>query len=111
MLSAIAATSLTATFTICLHIYTSTTHNHRSRRRYKHIIDTLVQSSVSYTTAVVLGTILAFLNTGSLQDSINIIILENYYETLVDVASVSTKASIVIDVPSGGCSNPIIDRR
>ncbi|KAF4615088.1 hypothetical protein D9613_003287 [Agrocybe pediades] len=79
------ATSLSATFIICQHIYSNTSQDRRSRQRYKHIVDILVQSSVLYTTSVLLGAICGFLDRGKVTSPIKAIILDNYADTVLQI--------------------------
>ncbi|KAF9555562.1 hypothetical protein CPC08DRAFT_125367 [Agrocybe pediades] len=80
-------TSLSTTFIICRHIYTysSTSQDRHSRRRYRYIIDILVQSSALYTTSVLLGAISGFLDKGNVATSMKALILENYADTVAQI--------------------------
>jgi len=98
--SAVVATSITATFIICRHIYATTSHDRRTRRRYKHIVDILIQSSILYTTAVLADIVLQFVNTGTLQNSIKLEILLNYFEIFPIVTSVSVASPCNTYLPS-----------
>lgn len=89
LFASVVATSITATFVICHHIYKSTTLNVRARRRYKHIVDILVQSSVMYTISVILVTICNFLDTGNVLSSVDAIVLEEYAQSISVVMTVS----------------------
>jgi len=94
MFGAVAATSLTATFIICRHIYTRTSQDPRSRRRYKNIVDILIQSSAIYATFSFIVTICSSLNTGDLQnDDLIIIQLVDYFEGLTSALSVGITCS------------------
>jgi len=84
----VSATGLAATFTICFSIYSSTTEDPRSRRRYRDIIDIMVQSSAIYTTFAIILMISDFLNTGNAISSIKGLVLSNYVEPLALVTSV-----------------------
>ncbi|KAF9547040.1 hypothetical protein CPC08DRAFT_769529 [Agrocybe pediades] len=78
-----AVTSLMATFMICHQIYTHTSHYTRSRKRFRHVIDILVQSSGIYTAVVIMQAVLDYLNSGSLGPSmIPAIVAENYIDAL-----------------------------
>jgi len=90
-----AATSLMATSVICYKIYSSTAQNRHSRRQYKHIVDTLIQSSTLYTVVVLIATVAGFLDTGKVQTSIKIIVLNNYFESLMIMASVRVFLSLL----------------
>jgi len=88
---AVAVTSITATYLICHHIYTSTKHNQRSWKRYKHIVDICIQSSIIYTTIMVFETIIDFLETDDPESASNISVqaLDMYLEAFLNIASVS----------------------
>jgi len=88
MLSTVAATSLVSTVMICLHIYSSTTHDRRSRKRYKHIIDAMVQSSAVYTTVAIATMIVVLLNTGAAETSIAVIALVDWMSALMMITRV-----------------------
>ena len=51
------ATSVLATFVIGARIYSSTAMNHRARRRYKHIVEIIVQSSALYSLCILLAAV------------------------------------------------------
>ncbi|KAF4622550.1 hypothetical protein D9613_008977 [Agrocybe pediades] len=78
----VAATSISASVTISYHIYSITSRTSGAWRRYKHIVDILVQSSGAYSTAVLLAAVVDFLNTGEANTSLTALILDNYAETL-----------------------------
>ncbi|KAF9559280.1 hypothetical protein CPC08DRAFT_708943 [Agrocybe pediades] len=59
MLASVAATSLATTFIICRQIYKHTKHRSRSRRRYRKIIDALIQSSALYSIGVVIMAVMS----------------------------------------------------
>lgn len=90
LFSTAAATSLLATSIICWQIFTNTSRDPRSRRRYKHITDALTQSCAVYTSLVVIETVIGFLDRGQIQESISLIILDCYTEALVTITSVRT---------------------
>ncbi|KAF9547181.1 hypothetical protein CPC08DRAFT_769502 [Agrocybe pediades] len=79
----VAATSISASVTISYHIYSITRRTSGAWRRYKHIVDILVQSSGAYSTAVLLAAVVGFLNTGEANTSLTALILDNYAETLM----------------------------
>jgi len=86
----VVVTSLTASFTICYHIYTSTSRDTRSRRRYMHIVELLVQSSFVYTVMQTVLIVDYFMGTGTLGDNkIILFILGDYFNALANIASVS----------------------
>ena len=89
-----AATSVLATSLICHHIY-SRTAMARNRNKYKHVTDILIQSSVLYTTVMIVETILRLLDTGDITSSLSVILLEHYSSVLVNVASVSAKIHFI----------------
>jgi len=91
LFGAVAATSITATFIICRHIYKSTTYDSRSRRRYKHIVDALVQSSLLYSVVAFVATICGFFNKGDLINSAMTVIIAEYVQALCAIVSVSLK--------------------
>ena len=86
--ASVVATMVTTTFIICRYIFHKTSHNNRSRTKYKHIVEILIQSCMMYTTVMLMQTFVTFLNTGSLQKSITLTILDSYFEGLVNVANV-----------------------
>lgn len=57
-----AATSTMAVFVIGVQIYSSTRLNHQARRRYRHIIEIMIQSSVLYNLSVLTQAILNLIN-------------------------------------------------
>jgi len=57
-----AITSITATSVIGAHIYSSTSLNPGARKRYKHIVEIIVQSSALYSLTLLASAILAFIN-------------------------------------------------
>jgi len=85
-----AATSITATFIIsrCIYLQTTRVSSKHSRKRYKSIVDILIQSSALYTSSLIVGTVANFLNSGSTLASITPIILGNYSDALVLVFTV-----------------------
>lgn len=84
------ATSLTATIIISVHIYSSTTHSNRSRRRFQKIVDILLQSSVAYTAAVIPISVSGFLNTGVVDDTaLTVTILGRYSSRFGSIIMVS----------------------
>ncbi|KAF9544387.1 hypothetical protein CPC08DRAFT_770065 [Agrocybe pediades] len=86
-----ALTSLVGTFMIYRQIYANAYNPHggtpRSvvRKRYGHVVDALVQSSCLYAVVVVFQAVLVFLNTGQAQESLKIIILDNYAAAFTDI--------------------------
>jgi len=60
----VAATSLTSTLIICRSIYVNTAESgERYRRRYRHVVDILVQSAAVHSTSMLLAAIFQYLNT------------------------------------------------
>ncbi|KAF4615802.1 hypothetical protein D9613_012476 [Agrocybe pediades] len=57
-----AATSLVSTFMICRQVYAHTTDGSRSRRRYRHVINALIQSSGLYSGVLVIEGILGIIS-------------------------------------------------
>ena len=89
MYISIALTSLTGTFMICYHIYSSTS-NSKARKRYKRIVDILIQSSIMYTTAIVLETISQFVSTEETPASaVQSLILNEISTSLSSIITVS----------------------
>ncbi|KAF4613776.1 hypothetical protein D9613_007358 [Agrocybe pediades] len=58
MYISVAATSLTSTFVICWQVYVHTKHGSRSRRRYRNVMDALIQSSALYSSVLVIEAVL-----------------------------------------------------
>ncbi|KAF9542234.1 hypothetical protein CPC08DRAFT_824285 [Agrocybe pediades] len=58
MYVSVAATSLAATYIICGQVYTHTKPGSRSRRRYRNVIDALIQSSALYSSVIVIEAVL-----------------------------------------------------
>ena len=96
MFVAVALTSLTATFIICHHIYKSTYQDRRSRRRYRHILNILMQSSVIYTAAVLLETVVTIIYAGGSEPPVNLVILANYCDALLTITIVSKQFGLPI---------------
>lgn len=61
-----AATSMIATFVIGAQIYFSTSLNIQARRRYKHIIEIIIQSSALYSIAILFPAISVFVHNANL---------------------------------------------
>ena len=55
------ATSILATFIIGAQIYASTTMNRQARKRYKHIIEIIIQSSALYSFSILIGAVTALI--------------------------------------------------
>jgi len=90
MICVVAVTSLASTLVICYHIYSSTTQDRRSRQRYKHVVDIMVQSSLVYTSIVAFDSVVGFLNTTPKQQlSLTIQSLSHYTDFLASITSVS----------------------
>ncbi|KAF9554616.1 hypothetical protein CPC08DRAFT_821600 [Agrocybe pediades] len=81
----VAATSLSATFVICYHIYVKTSLDRRSRRRYQHILDILVQSSSVYSVSVLVIAIFGFIFTGEVQSSLTLVAVSDFFESFAFV--------------------------
>ncbi|KAF4615798.1 hypothetical protein D9613_012472 [Agrocybe pediades] len=58
MFVSVAATSLASTFIICWQVYAHTKPGSRSRRRYRNVIDALIQSSALYSSVLVIEAVL-----------------------------------------------------
>ncbi|KAF9536681.1 hypothetical protein CPC08DRAFT_717786 [Agrocybe pediades] len=58
VLVSVAVTSLAATFIICRQVYMHTKPGSRSRRRYRKVIDALIQSSALYSSVIVVEAVL-----------------------------------------------------
>ncbi|KAF9560671.1 hypothetical protein CPC08DRAFT_467512 [Agrocybe pediades] len=93
-----AATSLSATLFLCYTIYSSTAMNPQSWKRYRYIVDIMLQSSAIYTTFAVILMISDFLNTGQAISSIKGLVLSNYIEPLAVVTSVSAFLHLYYDI-------------
>ncbi|KAF9545345.1 hypothetical protein CPC08DRAFT_716214 [Agrocybe pediades] len=87
-LVSVALTSLVATFMICRQIYIRTSPGSRSRKRYRTVINTLVESAALYSAALVFEAILDFLDAGSLQSSLEVGIIAQYASAIVDLLAV-----------------------
>ncbi|KAF9542237.1 hypothetical protein CPC08DRAFT_716970 [Agrocybe pediades] len=61
MFISVAVTSLAATFTICWQVYVHTKHVSRSRRRYRNVMDALIQSSALYSSVLVIEAVLSIM--------------------------------------------------
>jgi len=84
----IALTSLTSTSAICRYIYLNTSENLRSRRKYKHIVDILLQSSILYSTSALMMTISDLLVTEQVETSTTAIVLSNYFGAFTNIMAV-----------------------
>jgi len=58
-------TSVSATFVIGAQIYASTAVNHQARRRYKHVIEIIIQSSALYSISLLITAIISLINTNA----------------------------------------------
>ncbi|KAF4618109.1 hypothetical protein D9613_012680 [Agrocybe pediades] len=81
----VAATSLIATLMICRQIYICTAPGSSSRRRYRIIINALIQSSALYSASVIFTAILDFLDTGALESSFTVAVTSQYASALVEM--------------------------
>jgi len=88
MYASVAATSVATTFIIWHFIYSQTIFN-GGYRRYKDIIDILIQSSAVYSAIAVATTVCAFLITGEAETSMNVVIVDNYFEGISVIMTVS----------------------
>ncbi|KAF9539847.1 hypothetical protein CPC08DRAFT_491828 [Agrocybe pediades] len=75
-----AATSLVSTVVICLQIWRHTTLSSQSRKHYRTIINTLIESSATYTIASIILAIFDFTSTGKIEGSFTIMLIENFVE-------------------------------
>ncbi|KAF9553203.1 hypothetical protein CPC08DRAFT_788271 [Agrocybe pediades] len=80
MLIAVAATSLVSTILICLRIWQHTTPRSTSRKRFRTVINALIQSSGIYSATVLLLAILGFLTNGSIPESFTPLVIINYVQ-------------------------------
>ncbi|KAF9554113.1 hypothetical protein CPC08DRAFT_198328 [Agrocybe pediades] len=87
-LTSAAATSLVSTFLICEQIWRHTTLMSRSRKRYRNIINILIQSSALYTVTVLFLSILNFANTGDIANSFTTLLITVYISAPAQVISV-----------------------
>jgi len=72
-------TSVLATFVIGAQIYVSTNKNHKVRRRYKHIIEIIIQSSALYSVSLLLYAIIVLCLSTNLTVSNSVIIDAHLY--------------------------------
>jgi len=91
-----AATSILATFMIARVIYSSTSHNPRARKRYQHIIEITVQSSLIYSVTIFGLCICGFINTGDQYVNWNVLKAEEYLAGITAVVTVSTRFLMLI---------------
>ncbi|KAF9543267.1 hypothetical protein CPC08DRAFT_770266 [Agrocybe pediades] len=77
---AVAATSSVSTFVICLRIWrhTSQSLSSCSRKHYRTIINVLIESSATYTAAVIFLAILNFTLTGNIESSFTVLLISNF---------------------------------
>jgi len=75
-------TSIFSTLTIGYLIYSSTRHDKRSRRRYTHIIEILIQSSAFYSFTTTAVAVCAFGTTNDIVENGRTFIADNYFSTL-----------------------------
>ncbi|KAF9554385.1 hypothetical protein CPC08DRAFT_176591 [Agrocybe pediades] len=75
---AVAATSLVSTGLICLQIWQHTTLSSRSTKHYRTIISALIESSVTYTVAVLLQAILNFIERGNAESTFKVFLISNF---------------------------------
>ncbi|KAF9536221.1 hypothetical protein CPC08DRAFT_771668 [Agrocybe pediades] len=77
MFVSVAATSVMVTFIICRQVYAHTKPGSRSRRRYRNVIDTLIQSSALYSGVLVIEAVLYIIE-GNLQNMYPGILLQYF---------------------------------
>ncbi|KAF4618197.1 hypothetical protein D9613_011532 [Agrocybe pediades] len=87
MYISVGATSLIATFIICYQIYMRTAPYPHTRKRYRNIIDSLVQSSGTYSAIVVVLGIMQATESGESQTSFKIQLALSYLETFSYMAA------------------------
>ncbi|KAF9544384.1 hypothetical protein CPC08DRAFT_730290 [Agrocybe pediades] len=87
----VAVTSLVATFMICRQIYGHTEPGSKARRRYRRVIDTLIQSSGVYPVTVVFLAILDILasHIEKLSDEFTVNAIEHYVSAVAEIFSVA----------------------
>ncbi|KAF9553199.1 hypothetical protein CPC08DRAFT_767724 [Agrocybe pediades] len=84
---AVAATSLVSTAVICLQIWRRTTLVSRSRKRYRTIINALIESSALYTVTVIFSAVLAFNNTGIIKSSFRVVLISYFDQAATQIIS------------------------
>ncbi|KAF4612501.1 hypothetical protein D9613_012737 [Agrocybe pediades] len=82
MLLSVALTSLVATFMICRQIYTLTTRVSGSRKRYRSVLDALVQSSGIYSFFILFLAIVEFAEAGVFESTLKLNIVSEYIESI-----------------------------
>ncbi|KAF9560015.1 hypothetical protein CPC08DRAFT_762940 [Agrocybe pediades] len=87
MLVSVAATSIVATYTICRQIYSHTKPGSRTRRRYRNLIDALIQSSGVYSVVVVIEAVLCFTENGELVDCFGSFLAVDYVAAISEVVT------------------------
>ncbi|KAF4614173.1 hypothetical protein D9613_007360 [Agrocybe pediades] len=83
MYVSVAATSLMATFIICWQVYAYTKHASGSRKRYRNIIDVLIQSSALYSSMLVVEAVVNIIE--GLPSSLKPTTPQNMYPGLIQV--------------------------
>ncbi|KAF4618105.1 hypothetical protein D9613_012648 [Agrocybe pediades] len=85
MLVSVAVTSVVATYAICRQIYSHTKPGSRTRRRYRNLVDALIQSSGIYSVVVVIGAVLSFTENGELVDCFGPFLAVDYVAAISEV--------------------------
>ena len=96
------ATSMLATFVIGAQIHASTDTNRKARRRYKHIIEIIIQSSALYSVSLLLNAITALCSPASLTASNSVIFNAGVYTAAIsDFTMVYSSNSLfmILDLP------------
>ncbi|KAF9554111.1 hypothetical protein CPC08DRAFT_198185 [Agrocybe pediades] len=86
-LTSVAVTSLVSTVVICRQIWQRSALGSRSRRRYRTIINILIQSSALYTAITLLLAILNFTDTGNIANTFTIVLIEVYITAPAQIIS------------------------
>ncbi|KAF9554381.1 hypothetical protein CPC08DRAFT_766781 [Agrocybe pediades] len=84
---AAATTSFVSTGVICRQIWRHTTPISRSRKRYRTIINALIESSAIYPVAVLFEAALQFAYTGSVESSLEVLIITNFVSAVTQIIS------------------------
>ncbi|KAF4610158.1 hypothetical protein D9613_010201 [Agrocybe pediades] len=110
-LTSAAATSFVSTFLICQQIWRHTAPRARSRKHYRNIINTLIQSSALYTITILILAVLAFTNTGDIASSFTILLVAVWITAPSQIISglAPTLMIIALVVSSSQKSNEVSD--
>ncbi|KAF9554363.1 hypothetical protein CPC08DRAFT_712941 [Agrocybe pediades] len=123
MFISVALTSLLSTILICYEIYSRTTRESWSRRRYQHVVNALVESSGVYSVAAIVSAILQIMDTAMLQSFFIGGLVEEYALPLAELlggiaptlmiarlflapSSEDTEANSSVQLPSGLQTHP-----